>query len=89
LYDFVIRVAHSDRDQIAFALSGSHDLLRSLGLHSSNRREELPLIEVRAEVGINEHTVARLARRKLQGESNQVPKASLWHRVLVGEKTIV
>jgi hypothetical protein len=41
------------------------------------------------EVGVNEHTVARLAWRKLQGERNQIPEPSLGHRVLVGEKAIV
>jgi hypothetical protein len=41
------------------------------------------------EAGINEHTVTRLARRKLQGERNQVPEPAFGHRVLVGEKPIV
>ena len=41
------------------------------------------------EIGINEYAVARVARRKLQGECNQVPERSLRHRVLVGEKAIV
>ena len=41
------------------------------------------------EIGINEYAVARVARRKLQGECNQVPEPSLGHRVLVGEKAII
>jgi hypothetical protein len=48
-------VSNSDRD----------DLLPSLDWHSSNRRAELPLIGMRIEVGVDEHAVARLARRKL------------------------
>ena len=85
----VIGDANPDSDQVAFALSFRNDLLRGVGRHSSNRRKELPLVGVRVEVGVNEHTVARLARRKLQGERNQVPEPSLGHRVLVGEKAIV
>src|SRR5439155_25627743 len=43
----------------------------------------------RVKVRINEHTVARLAWSKLQGERDQVPEPSLGHRVLVGKKAIV
>ena len=42
-----------------------------------------------SEVEVDEHAVARLARRKLEGERNQVPESSLGHCVLVGEKAIV
>jgi hypothetical protein len=35
------------------------------------------LIGMRIEVGVDEHAVASLARRKLQGECNQVPERSL------------
>src|SRR5437870_10025339 len=40
-------------------------------------------------VGVNEDAVARLARRELQRESNQIPESSFGHRVLVGEKAII
>ena len=85
----VIGDAHPDPDQVAFALSFGDDLLRGVGRHSSNRRKELPLVGVRTEVGVNEYAVVRLARRKLQGERNQVPEPSFGHRVLVGEKAII
>ena len=85
----IVGDAPPNADQVAFALSFRDDLLRSLDRHSSDCREELPLIGMRIEVGVDEHAVARLARRKLQGECNQVPERSLRHRVLVGEKAIV
>src|SRR5271157_3121224 len=85
----VIGDANSDSDQVAFALSFRNDLLGGVGRHSWNCRKKLPLVGVRLEVRVNEHTVAQLAWRKLQGERNQIPEPSLGHRVLVGEKAII
>jgi hypothetical protein len=89
LYILVIGDAYPDSNQIAFALSVCDDLFREVGRHSSNRREELPLVGVWMEIIVNEHAVARLSWRKLQGERNQVPEPSLGHRVLVGEKAVI
>jgi hypothetical protein len=61
----VVGDASPNADQVAFALSFRDDLRRSLDRHSSDRREELPLIWMRIEVGGDEHAIARLARRKL------------------------
>ena len=85
----IIGDAPPNADQVAFALSFRDNLLRGLDRHSSDCREELPLIGMRIEVGVDEHAVARLARRKLQGECNQVPEPSLRQCVLVWEKAIV
>jgi len=57
--------AHSDSDQVAFALSFRDDLLRSVDGHSSDRRKELPLVRVRMEIGVNKYTGVLLARRSL------------------------
>jgi hypothetical protein len=57
----VIGDADPNSDQIAFALSARDDLLRGFCWQSSNRREELPLVGVRAEVEVNKHAIVRFA----------------------------
>ena len=61
----IIGDAHPDADQVAFPLSCRDDLQGGVDRHSSDRRKELPLVRVPAEVGVNEYAVARVARRKL------------------------
>src|SRR5260221_4240030 len=62
---FVIGDAHPDSDQVAFALSLLDDLLRAAGGHSSDCREELPLVRVREKIGVNKYAVILFARRSL------------------------
>jgi len=82
LCSLIVHDAHPDSDQVAFALSLRNDLLRDVGRHSSNRREKLPLVGVRAEIGVNEHAVPPYAAQT----AREVQSSSLGHRVLVGKK---
>jgi len=82
----IVGDAPPNADKIAFALGFRDDLLRSLDRHSSDCREELPLIGMRIEVGVDEHAVARLARRKLQGSAIRFPNAPLGIVSWLGKK---
>ena len=50
---------------------------------------KLPLVRVRVEVSVDENTVAQLARRELQWESDQIAEPPFGHRVLVWKEAIV
>ena len=61
----IVSDAHPDANEVAFALSFSNDFLRGVDRHSSDRRKELPLVWIRAEVGVNEYAVVLLPRHPL------------------------
>ena len=61
----IIGDAHPDANEVAFALSFRDDLRSGVDRHSSDRRKELPLVWIRAEVGVNEYAVVLLAGRPL------------------------
>jgi hypothetical protein len=72
-----------------FSLSFRNNLLRSIARHSSNHRQERPLVRVRIKISIDENTVAQFLRRELQRKSDQIAEPSFGHRVLVWKKTII
>lgn len=57
--------------------------------HGLDGCQESPLVRIRSEVGIHEYAVTTFARPFLQRQGDQVAEATLGHRVLVREQSVV
>ena len=63
--------------------------LNVLWRHRTDGGEERPLVGIGTQCRVHKHAAAVLARLFLQWQCNQVAESSLWHRVLIGEETVI
>jgi len=65
LFVIVFRNADSYSYQITCPLRLYNKCFSSMSRHALNRRKELPLVWIRAEVGVNEYAIVLLTRHPL------------------------
>ncbi|MFO1206301.1 MAG: hypothetical protein U1E63_11330 [Burkholderiales bacterium] len=57
--------------------------------HRLNRRQELPLVRVRPQIGVDKHSEPVLPRLLLQRQGDQIAEAALGQGVLIGKQAVV
>ncbi len=83
----LFRCRQPKRERRSDSLAG--ELLDASACESWLSCERGPLIFKRDERVVDEQCVALFASQALQRQSDEVPEAALWHRVLVGEHAVV
>lgn len=74
-FDYLVRVARCSQN-------GGLVVVRR---HRQDGGQERPLISVRPQVSIDEHTESLLARCFLQWQRDQIAETAFGHRILIGE----